>query len=180
VGAIVGAIATGCGDDTAATNNGDAGNDSASSGTATSGASSGSTSGSTSGSRSGASSGAAAPDCGALQPVNVGTFDSGSAQWACFQQHCGAVLANCATEACCNNSILGALLCVADGGTATNCFTPALTAAMDTDASTCIVTVSTAGTCNGATDGGDGGREGGEGGTPSDASDGGTSDASGG
>jgi hypothetical protein len=173
VGAIVGAIATGCGDDTAATGTTDAGGDTS----ASSGASSGTASSGSSGSSGSSSSGkadAGAPDCGTLIPTNVGTFDSGSALWSCIQGKCPS-LATCGTMACCNNSILAALQCVADGGTGATCFTTALGVA-DMTTSACIVMNAMCG----ASDAGDAGHEGGEGGTPADASDGGTSDASGG
>jgi hypothetical protein len=66
--------------------------------------------------------------------------------------------------ACCNNNILGALQCVADGGMSTACFTPALTAAMDTTTSQCIITNAACG----MGDGGDAGGHDGDAGTPAD------------
>jgi len=45
---------------------------------------------------------------------NVATFDSGSANWACFQAGCPDDLNACAAECDCNTSLANGLLCAAD------------------------------------------------------------------
>lgn len=64
---------------------------------------------------------------------NVATFDSGSPVWACYQQMCAkddagmpGALPQCAADCTCNSAFATALLCVADGGMNTTCFTPAV------------------------------------------------------
>ena len=57
-------------------------------------------------------------------PINSATFDAGSPIWSCLQAACGPSLATCATDCVCNNAVLAALSCQADGGTSTTCFTP--------------------------------------------------------
>ena len=73
------------------------------------------------------------PDAGTTPctaaPVNVETLDGG-AQWSCLQTACKASLTACAAECECNNAVLASLLCSADGGTPTACFTPLATGDM--------------------------------------------------
>jgi hypothetical protein len=64
--------------------------------------------------------------------INVATFDSGSATWACYQQNCAkddagnpGTLPQCAADCTCNSAIATALSCVQEGGVSqtTPCFT---------------------------------------------------------
>jgi hypothetical protein len=171
--ATVGAIAAGCGGGTTRAIGQEAGAE-ASSDTITGGASGNSgASGSIIG--AGNSSGVAegAPDCGSLADVSVGTYDSGSAAWACYQSQCAAQFARCATEACCNSAILTAVQCVGLGGSNNICFTAAIgSARTDSGAIDCILSVYSGTRCSP-------GEGGSEGGSTIDASDGGAPDASG-
>ena len=45
---------------------------------------------------------------------NVATFDSGNANWACFQAGCPGDLNTCAAECDCNSSLAAGLDCAAD------------------------------------------------------------------
>jgi hypothetical protein len=66
--------------------------------------------------------------------INVATFDSGSASWACYQKNCTTGNGNlpaCAADCTCNTAFATALACVADGGDTTACFTPAVTGGGD-------------------------------------------------
>ena len=77
---------------------------------------------------------------GCAVSVNAATVDAGSL-WGCFQQACSTQLTACAADCTCNTAIVGALECVATGGSMTTCFTTASTA--DTNAQnvvTCLVT----------------------------------------
>lgn len=65
--------------------------------------------------------------------VSIATFDSGDPVWACFQKNCndgGSTLNACAADCTCNSAFVKALMCVADGGDQTTCFTPAVTSGM--------------------------------------------------
>jgi hypothetical protein len=174
VAATVGAIAAGCGGGKTQAIGQEAGAE-ASSDNSTGGTSGSITggSGSSSGSGSGSEVVDGPPDCGSLADVSVTTYDSGAA-WACYQSHCAAEFARCATEACCNNAILTAVQCVGLGGSDNICFTAAIgSARTDSGAIDCILSVYYGGTMCSPGEGGS------EGGSTIDASDGGAPDASG-
>jgi hypothetical protein len=89
-------------------------------------------------------------------PVNAATFDAGNAIWSCLQTACQPSLAACGTDCPCNDAVLEALLCQADGGSSTACFTPVYE--VDTAGSNVIVCLQakTSG-CGLTLDGGDSG-----------------------
>ena len=114
---------------------------------------------------------APAAEAAACMPsgINVATMNFGSASWACFQAKCMPSLTMCAADCDCDNGILGALQCAADGGAAATmgCFVTAFgtlsSNAAGMAAEACIVQMNTppSGACSG---GGstDGGGEGGD------------------
>ncbi len=66
----------------------------------------------------------------ALTDANAATVEGG-AGWACYEGACASVLAACAADCVCNDTILWALLCTADGGSSNTCFSDAIGAHID-------------------------------------------------
>jgi hypothetical protein len=63
-----------------------------------------------------------APTCtpGGTTASNV----DGGSLWACFQSLCGSTIAECSRDCLCNDAVLTALACEANGGGVTACYTP--------------------------------------------------------
>jgi hypothetical protein len=78
--------------------------------------------------------------CTPIAPgTTVSAIDGGST-WACFQAKCGPALTECSADCVCNNAVLTALECQANGGGIAACFTPvASTDDAGTDAIDCLV-----------------------------------------
>jgi hypothetical protein len=103
-------------------------------------------------------------------PVNAATFDAGNATWSCLQTACATTLAACGADCPCNDAILAALLCQADGGSTTLCFTPAYEVDNAGSAVIACLQTKTAGCGLSLDGGGDGGTSGTDSGITTDAS----------
>jgi len=65
-----------------------------------------------------------APVCAPLD-ASIATVAAGPL-WGCYQAACSMELAACAADCVCNDAMLGALRCAADGGSGTTCFLSAI------------------------------------------------------
>lgn len=65
-----------------------------------------------------------APLCSPID-ASIATVAAGSL-WGCYQAACSMQLAACAADCICNDAMLGALRCAADGGSGTACFLAAI------------------------------------------------------
>ena len=129
-------------------------------------------------------------DSGCPVGTSIATVDAG-AQWGCLQSACMSELAACASDCVCNSALLGALVCVAGGQSATACFTNAIQqnlgdlyvvavgSCLQTNAVACLA-VGEGGTdaAADATPGEGGGRDGGQDGSLEAGTDAGSGDGS--
>ncbi|HZU81982.1 MAG TPA: hypothetical protein VE987_03650 [Polyangiaceae bacterium] len=85
---------------------------------------------------------------------DLASFDAGC-QWACITAACSAQAQACDMNCPCNNAVLQALLCSADGGSAFSCFAVALVNAQASALLTCSqnANAACASSCGGGGDG---------------------------
>jgi hypothetical protein len=83
-------------------------------------------------------------------PTNVLTYEPPGATfgscWMCTKRSCSSEVIACSVDCTCNDAVVGALICVDNGGLTTQCFTSAFSSANDSTLSAiagCLIGVQT-------------------------------------